>query len=167
MTSQETRAAEVHTGTFVRFHLGYAYLVAKFSPYGPTGGSNFGLAIGGTLTPGLALAGLLDFAGDGSDEGIFVGQYGLALSYYFLPVNVYAGGSVGVATGEYQDLSTNDADEREVETESAFSYTVSLGYEYLFKDSAWGLGPSVRFWQSMFDEGRFSATTVVLSATHH
>lgn len=157
----------MHTGTFVRFHLGYAYMVADFSPYDPTGGSNFGFAIGGTLTRGLALAGLLEFAGDGSEEGIFAGQFALAFSYYFVPVNIYAGVSLGFATGEYQDLSTNDADAREVQTEGAFSYTVSVGYEHLFKDSAWGLGPAVRFWQAGFDEGRFSATCVVLSATHH
>jgi len=167
LTKQETRASKVHTGTFLRFHLGYAYMVADFSPYDPMGGSNFGFSIGGTLTRGLALAGLLDFASGGDEEGIFMGQFGLALNYYFMPVNMYAGLSVGYASGGYDDPSTDVADALEVETDGAFSYTVSVGYEYLFKDSAWGLGPAVRFWQVALDDGRFSATCIVLSATNH
>jgi hypothetical protein len=147
----------VHTGTFLRFHLGYAYMVADYSPYDPMGGSNFGFSIGGTLTRGLALAGLLDFASGGDEEGIFMGQFGLGLSYYFMPVNMYAGLSVGYASGGYDDPSTDVADALEVETDGAFSYTVSVGYEYLFKDSAWGLGPAVRFWQSASTRGASAA----------
>lgn len=163
----KSRAELVHTGTFIRFHVGYASMRADFSPYGRTGGSNFGFAIGGTLTQGLALAGLLDFMGDGSDEGIFVGQFGIALSYYFLPLNLFAGGSIGRASGSYQDLTTDDVDEREVETEFAFAYGLHFGYEYLFENSAWGLGPSLRSWYVDFDGGSFVATGLVLSATHH
>ena len=119
------------------------------------------------MARGIALAGQLDFAGDGSDEGVFVGEYALTISYYLLPLNLYAGLSIGRSSGWYEDLSTNDADQRRVETESAFGYGANLGYEFLFENSAWGLGPSVRIWYSNFDNGSFTSTALVLSATHH
>ena len=84
-----------------------------------------------------------------------------------MPLNLYAGASLGRASGSYEDLSTNDADQRQVETEAAFAYGATVGYEFLFEDSAWGLGPALRLWYSDFDDGSFVASALVLSATNH
>ncbi len=162
-----TRAERVHTGTFVRFHLGYAHFRADFSPYPPTGGASFGLSIGGTLIRGLALKGLMHFIADGDAEGVFMGQWGLGLVYYFLPYNFHVSAMVGSGSGFYDDPEEPDPDRQQVATGNSLALSAIVGYEFLPEQSQWGIGPAFQIWYAHFDEGDYVASALLMTFTNH
>lgn len=111
---------------------------------GPAGDMN--IAIGGIVTPNLALHGTL-FGWSASDpeltvNGINLGEMnadvtagglGGGLTYYFMPVNLYLSGSVGVGSMEL-DVAGPDG-----ETQSGLFMDLTVGKEWWVGDK-WGLG---------------------------
>jgi hypothetical protein len=144
----------------MRLHAGPAWFRAKFSPYPASGGTAFGLMIGGTLVQGLALSGHLHFIGDGSAEDIFMGQFGAGFTYYLLPAEVYASVMIGSGSGSYELLGER------FETANGVTYNAAIGKEWRV-GGAWGLGPGFQFWYSDLPEGSYRAGVFALTATLH
>ncbi len=117
--------------------------------------------MGGTLTPGLAAFGLLHFVRDGSEEDIFMGQLGVGVTYYAVPLNVYASAMVGTNNGWY-----DDANEERVKTGNSVALSTMLGKEWMVSD-AWGVGPALELWYSNLPEGSYIAAALLFSATFH
>jgi len=161
-----TVPADLHTGTFLRFHLAVTRFYAKYSPHPSSSGLMLGVDFGGTLVRGLALHGLLHgFIGDSEGYGHAVGQYGAALTYYFLPQNYYLTMMLGASQGEYN--KDKEDVEQSVITDVAPAYGAIFGIESVKKNSHWAAGPALRLWYSDFHEGAFYAWAVVFAGTYH
>jgi hypothetical protein len=100
----------VHRGLFLRLHfgLGYGSLTGSGSYSGTTtiagSGVSVGVALGGGVAENVALYGTIFVssfgdANSGSNTGTdaSLGGYAVGVVYYFMPINVYTSGAVGVA----------------------------------------------------------------------
>jgi hypothetical protein len=151
------RAGEpkTHDGFFLRLSAGGGMAsteiessVASVSIDGTAGDLN--IAIGGVITPNLALHGTLwgwalsdpdadiTIPGLGSGSGtldgdVSLGAVGAGATYYFMPANLYVSGSVGMGSLQL------DSDQVDGETDSGFVVDLSVGKEWWVGNS-WGLG---------------------------
>jgi hypothetical protein len=136
---------------FLRLSTGAGYAKTSFE-YGTlpeieisgvTGDVN--IAIGGMLTPNLALHGTL-FGWSASDPDLTFGSLsgevqgdvttsavGGGLTYYIMPINIYISGSVGIAVMNVETSLTGG------ETDNGVAVDFTLGKEWWVSDS-WGLG---------------------------
>jgi hypothetical protein len=145
-----------HDGFFLRLSLGGGVANTKIDDAtfkieidGSPGDLN--IAIGGVVTPNLALHGTLmgwsmsdpdvevDITGFGSASGTLDGDvtmtaFGGGVTYYFMPVNVYVTGSVGFGTIEIDPSGGPSG-----ETDSGLVLDLGVGKEW-WVGNAWGLG---------------------------
>ena len=150
------KAAHKHDGFFLRLSSGIGYASTEFEEpgfrlefNGNTGDGD--IAIGGMLTPNLALHGtiLAWFLGDPDAEGFdsggtFSGEVagdvtmtaiGIGVTYYFMPTNLYLSGTLGLGQLDF-DLGGFATD-----TDRGLILEGSLGKEW-WVSSNWGLGVS-------------------------
>ena len=120
-----------------------------FELTGPSGDVN--LAIGAIVSPNLALHGTI-WGWSVSDPDFEWGEVGIAfegtdlslsaigggLTYYFMPVNMYLSGSVGIG------VLTLDGPGGSGETDGGLTFDITLGKEWWVSDR-WGLGVSGGF----------------------
>ncbi|HWE22681.1 MAG TPA: hypothetical protein VG496_01960 [Myxococcales bacterium] len=129
-----------HHGFFLRMDLdaGYHYASAGSTTIdGPGGG--FGISIGGNVADNLALFGTLSGSGNASEDTRATHVlFGVGLTYYLMPANVFLSGAVGF--GGLQ-ITQNRIDH---DTEAGFAARVGIGKEWFVSDS-WGLGIAAYF----------------------
>jgi hypothetical protein len=149
-------AARTHDGLFLRLSGGAGTanssieieaMGAKIELSGSAVDMNF--AIGGMVAPNLAVHGTLwgwsmeepdleiTIPGYGSESGRVSGTammtaIGAGVTYYFMPVNMYASGSVGIGTLEFTE-------DNESKTDSGPALDLTVGKEWWVGNS-WGLG---------------------------
>jgi hypothetical protein len=131
---------------------------------GGVGDANF--AIGGVVAPNLAIHGTfwgwsmsdpdaeLTISGVGTDSGTLNGTVSMSavgggLTYYFMPVNLYLSGSVGIGSLHL------DSDLSEKDTDSGVAVDFTLGKEWWVGNS-WGLGLAGGFSYHSFNDPEIS-----------
>ncbi len=157
-------APRTHDGFFLRLSggPGYAspsldYLDSNLKLSGSSGDLN--LAVGGMVSPNLALHGTLlswvvsnpdvSWGGPGSvrfDGDLSMAAIGAGLTYYFMPANIYASGSVG-----FGSLTLDAAEGLDGETKDGPVVDLTLGKEWWVGNS-WGLGAALAFGYHSFPE---------------
>jgi hypothetical protein len=174
-----------HTGFFSHIDIGLGWTMAK-ADYGSSEVENRGLgsawhvAIGGSVMPRLAVHfsafGFDTFGGDllldgeeqkGVDGGISSTSLGAGLTYY-LPMNLYVSGAVGVAFSAVVDPIREGKS-----LEPGLAARAAIGYEW-WVGAYWGLGIAGQFqylrakdddfqdepvWQSLVFGPAFTATS--------
>jgi hypothetical protein len=147
-----------HTGFFLRFVLGVGGVSTSeddgISDLVRGGGAGFfDIGIGGAITENLILhADILlgsipnpSLSVDGVDVGdldapIGFSSLGAALTYYFMPINIYVTGALGVGQVRLDDgTPVSDPDT----TDAGFAANVGAGKEW-WVGSEWGLGVALR-----------------------
>ncbi|MEJ2722253.1 MAG: hypothetical protein P8181_14125 [bacterium] len=149
-------------GFFLRLALGAGPARSKISS-GPQfvkfsgGGADMEIAIGGIVTPNLALHGTLfgwaindpngeTHLGSGDVNGdLTMSALGIGLTYFFMPVNLYLSGSVGVG-------SLSGGGNIDGESDTGLALEAVAGKEW-FVSKRWGLGVSVGFTYHSFPDG--------------
>lgn len=147
--------ARTHDGFFLRFAPGFGSASAKIEDSGNSlefsgSGSEGDLAIGGRIGNNLLLHGTLwgwymdgpkgELKGGGlSTSGdvngkLMMSAYGVGLTYYMMPTNLYFTGSIGLSS-----LSSDLEDPFKGDSDSGYALTLGLGKEWWVGD-AWGLG---------------------------
>jgi hypothetical protein len=137
-------------GFFLRLSTGIGYAQSEFGDpasiklYGASGDAN--IAVGMVVLPNLALHATLfgwalseptveiggssgDFPGDAT-----VGSFGIGLTYYLMPVNIYLSGSAGISKLQVEVLGAITG-----ETDDGPAFDVTLGKEWWIGGN-WGLG---------------------------
>jgi hypothetical protein len=150
-TRASAGSARTHDGFFLRLSAGGGAAKTeldvpgeKTEVSGESGDVN--IAIGGVVTPNLALHGTLfgwlvsdpdvEIEGLGSGEirntDMDLSAYGVGLTYYFVPVNIYLSGSAGAGKISLDGPVDSESD-------TGFVGEVSLGKEW-WVGANWGLG---------------------------
>lgn len=125
---------------------------------GSTGDIN--LAIGGVITPNLAIHGTLfgwlvsdpkaEFPGTGSgtleNVDLSLSAIGAGITYYLMPANIYFSGSIGA--GEL----TIDVKGLSISTDTGLAADLTIGKEWWVGDN-WGLGVAGGFGFHMISDG--------------
>jgi hypothetical protein len=145
-----------HHGLFLRPDLGVGYLTASASD--PTAAvtlsgaaGSFGFSLGGTIAEGLILAGhVWDWnavnpsvtvngqSGSSSNTSLTLIAIGPELDYYFMPSNIFIGGTLALSRGS---LGVNG---NSYNTEVGFAAQFAVGKEWWVSDK-WGLGLKGQF----------------------
>jgi len=145
-----------HDGFFLRLSAGGGYGQTKVTVFdedlklsGAAGDIN--LAIGGAVTPNLAVHGTLwgwavsspdvelgSASGTASDATLNMSSYGAGITYYFVPANVYISPSLGLSI-----LSIEEGGES-ARTDTGFGFDATIGKEWWVSDG-WGLGVAGAF----------------------
>lgn len=158
---EHTPGVETHDGFMLRLTLGLGYGVVTESA-GPAGtfkltgaSGSFSIDVGGAVTENAVIhARIADFfefsphvTANGRDQGdaqnvsvggVFVGP---AFTYYFMPVNLYLTGAVGMSW-----IRAANADENTSYTSDiGLGLNADVGKEWWVSDN-WGLGVAGRFW---------------------
>ena len=182
-------APHTHDGFFLNLALGFGYQSFEYSgntAYVPDleakgVASEFDIKLGGRIAPNTLLHATLAGVSNGEDLEVSskYGSYstseksesmsflGIGLTYY-LPINVFFSGSIGLASFNLQD-NGNDGD-IEGSTEEGLGFQVAVGKEWWVSDN-WGLGVSAAFTygsaEDKHDAGDASAygINVMFSAT--
>jgi hypothetical protein len=136
-----------HEGFFMRLNLGVGYAGVSRPDYKWSGvGLGMGLSIGGSLVKNLALH--ADFRstllprptqrtlGHNSDfdADIVFESMGVGLTYYFMPMNIYVSGSVGIGLMVFEDDGGQSKD-----TDAGLALSGQVGKEWWIS-SDWGVG---------------------------
>jgi hypothetical protein len=74
--------------------------------------------------------------------------FGPAVTYYFMPANVYVTGAVGLSA---LTLRTSDADDDGESTDVGLGVNLDAGKEF-WVGPDWGLGVAARVWWSMIKD---------------
>ncbi len=184
--------AQRHDGFMLRLTLGFGgdHLTGKtdgaaFELYGSTGHSleissgagHFSLDIGASPIDNLVIharlaanaTGEINPSLDGrnigkrKDSSVALTLFGPALTYYFMPVDLYLTAAIGLSSISFTD-GKNARD-----THSGLGLNFDLGKEFWVGDD-WGLGPAVRFWYThVSDSGvRYNSFdwAILFSATY-
>jgi hypothetical protein len=136
-----------HLGFFLRLTAGGTYASSGDDGLDVSGfGGDFTFALGGCISENVALHGTLfswalsdpDVEIDGIGEGELDGSYSMSaygggITYYFMPVNMYLSGNVGLG---FLSIDTDFGDET---SDPGVALDVSLGKEWWVGNS-WGLG---------------------------
>lgn len=182
-------APHTHDGFFLNLALGFGYQSFEYS--GNTAyipdleakgvASEFDIKLGGRIAPNTLLHATLAGVSNGEDLEVSStrGSYstseksesmsflGIGLTYY-LPINVFLSGSIGLASFNLQD--NGDDGNIEGSTEEGLGFQVAVGKEWWVSDN-WGLGVSAAFTygsaEDKHDAGDASAygINVMFSAT--
>ena len=182
-------APHTHDGFFLNLALGFGYQSFEYS--GNTAyipdleakgvASEFDIKLGGRIAPNTLLHATLAGVSNGEDLEVSStrGSYstseksesmsflGIGLTYY-LPINVFLSGSIGLASFNLQD--NGDDGNIEGSTEEGLGFQVAVGKEWWVSDN-WGLGVSAAFTygsaEDKHDAGDASAygTNIMFSAT--
>jgi hypothetical protein len=121
---------------------------------------SFGIDIGGALTENLVLHGRLSSftlfdpkvelggqdLGRAEDASVTANLFAAGLTYYFMPVNIYLTGAVGVS---WLSASYRGDDGRS--TDAGLGVNLDVGKEFWVGDN-WGLGIAGQFWWSTLTE---------------
>jgi hypothetical protein len=67
-----------------------------------------------------------------------MGMLGIGASYYFMPLNIYVGGTLGIGAASFTDSSNHSASSR-----AGFAIELDCGKEWWVSDN-WGLGVALR-----------------------
>jgi hypothetical protein len=181
--SAHAGAAKTHDGFFLRLSAGAGSAGSKIDDSlnkidlsGTCGDVN--IAIGGMVKPNLAIHGTIfgwsvsdpdadvTLSGLGSGSGTIKGTttmsaYGAGVTYYFMPINIYASGSAGIGSLNL-DGDVNGS------SKSGFAMDLTLGKEWWVADS-WGLGAAGGFtYHSLPDESssqNWTGTSIALRFT--
>jgi hypothetical protein len=124
-----------HHGFFLRMDLDAGYHNASGASTTVDGpGAGFGISIGGNVADNLALFGTIAGSGSGGDNTRAAhGIFGLGLTYYLMPANVFLSGAVGFAG---MRITLNNVD---YDSDAGFGGRFGVGKEWFVSDS-WGLG---------------------------
>jgi hypothetical protein len=153
--------AEAHDGFMLRLTLGFGGGAARYD-VGDTevmldgAALSFSLDIGGSPVENLVIHGRLselaiadptltiggDELGTIEDETFGFALLGPAVTYYFMPLNLYVTAAVGVSVGGGDDGERDDDT-----TEAGWALNLDVGKEWWAGDQ-WGLGVAGRFWYS-------------------
>jgi hypothetical protein len=180
--------AERHDGFMLRFTLGFGAGISTIDPEASdtlklTGASGtFGVDIGGALDENLVLHGRLasfqivdpnlsvngDDVGGTNDLTATAYLIGPAISYYFMPANVYITAAVGLSwlTLEYMGDQSDP-------TDVGIGLNFDVGKEWWVSYN-WGLGIAARFWWSHMKDSSsgidsnvtFTGVALLFSATY-
>ncbi len=175
--------AERHDGFMLRLALGFGGASLKEKVSGSTLGisneqfsglsGSFSLDVGGALSDEIVLHGRLsDFVmvdpnvkvdgvstGTATDSSLAALLLAPAVSYYFMPVNVYLTGAVGLSWLSIKDPSGDSAS-----TSAGFGLNFDVGKEWWVSDD-WGLGVAGRFWFSHVATKNNSSPTATVKYT--
>jgi hypothetical protein len=163
------RSVEAHDGFMLRLTLGFGFAGAArdvrhdvFSTLGGDGetkfsgfGDTFSLDIGASPVDNLVIHGRLasynmpspkikrrgNELGDNSENAVDAVLLGPAVTYYFMPVNLYLTGAIGI--GAVGVRISQEDDNSHFGT--GFSLNFDVGKEWWVGDQ-WGLGVAGRFW---------------------
>ncbi|MES1206611.1 MAG: hypothetical protein ABUS79_11810, partial [Pseudomonadota bacterium] len=138
----------IHDGFFLRLHLGGGFTDVKGNGLEISGGSvSLGGALGGAIAENLILFGNLFLSvadtpnvKEGgvtltSSGSATLGGFGLGLTYYFMPVNIYVSGAVAAMVFEM-----DDADGKKLyASNSGLGFQGMVGKEW-WVSPEWGLG---------------------------
>ncbi|MFL5307720.1 MAG: hypothetical protein ACJ8F1_21050 [Polyangia bacterium] len=158
----------IHDGFFLRLHLGGGFTDIKGNGLEISGGSvSLGVALGGALAENLILFGNFflsvadtpDVKGSGptftSSGSATLGGFGVGLTYYFMPVNVYLSGALA---GMIFEMDNSDGSK-------LYSSNFGLGFQGMvgkewWVSPEWGLGVAAELTvASMKDENDSSNIT--------
>jgi hypothetical protein len=162
---------ERHDGLMLRFTLGLGWSSAKamsdslsgditFSGF--SGGFSFDL--GGTLTENLVLHVRFsdmpmvnpdvylngERAGEVQNASLTAVMFGPALTYYFMPANIYLTLALGLS---WLTADTDQSDARS--SDIGFGSNFDVGKEWWVSDN-WGLGLAARFWYTHVNDSESS-----------
>ncbi len=170
-----------HLGFFLRLTAGgtYASSSVPLNIPGSTGGDSdlsgfggdFGFSLGGCVSENLALHGtLFSWAlsdpdaevpglGEGELEGDYsMNAYGGGMTYYFMPVNMYLSGNIGLG---FLSIDTSAGDDT---SDPGIAMDLSVGKEWWVGNS-WGLGLAGAFGFHSIDSASGYNVSVRFSAT--
>jgi hypothetical protein len=137
----------------------YLDLLSADTTFSGAGGS-FALDLGASVVDGLVLHGRLADVGivnpnvtvDGEDLGSLdkrgVGALLLApaVTYYFMPINLYLTGAAGLSWVELT-RENSDGKTESYASDAGFGLNVDVGKEWWVSDN-WGIGAAARLWLS-------------------
>jgi hypothetical protein len=136
-----------HRGLMLRVTTGYGFGTLSASGAGVREGSlvvGLGVDVGGTVAENLIVRGRLrgavsyyrdnDF---GSDVLFSFGTLGLGVDYYFMPINIYVGGTVSLAG------ITRADDDRVNRSKAGMGLDLDVGKEWWIS-RRWGIGIALR-----------------------
>lgn len=143
-------------------------------------GASLGIALGGFVTPGLAInadlygstilnpsAEVDGFGETGDvDATITFAALGLGVTYYVMPLNLYIAGSLGI--GQLQLEQNGET----AETDFGFTFHATLGKEW-FVSQNWGVGVALDFnWADVPTDGdgdsaSYTTIAIAFSATYN
>jgi hypothetical protein len=146
-----------HQGFFLRLHLGGGS--SSYTGSGPAGSTyiaggnlSFGIALGGTVAPNLALFGnyFVSVAGSASASGTDtrfattgdagIDGFGAGAVYYFEPINLYLSAAVAAAFLVIDDKQQKMIDE----TDTGIGFEAMVGKEWWISQH-WGVGGAAEF----------------------
>jgi hypothetical protein len=161
-----------HLGFFLRMTAGGLYASSGDDDLNLSGfGGDFTFALGGCISENVALHGTLfswslsdpDAEFNGVDIGELDGSYGMSaygggITYFFMPINMYVSGNIGLGFLSIDSGSFDDT------SDPGFAMDLSAGKEWWVGNS-WGLGLAGAFGFHTIDGAsgynvgvRFSAT---------
>jgi hypothetical protein len=105
-----------------------------------------------------------DELGELSGLSLSANLFGVGVSYYFMPINVYVTGVVGPS---WLSLSPDDGDEDEgISTDVGVGFNLDVGKEWWVSDN-WGLGVAGRFWLTTLEHDSDLVAGVGVSAVDY
>lgn len=159
LASSATAAPRTHDGFYLRLAIGAGYESLNID--GGSSGSELGLggfgggtsiALGGMVTENLAInadifAGVVvnpsvtqngEDIGDTNDTSVSLAAFGVGATYYFMPINLYVAGSIGVGT------ATITVEGLSFESDPGLAANIMVGKEF-WVGREWGIGIAGQF----------------------
>jgi hypothetical protein len=154
--AQEGEVENRHDGFYLRLTGGFGGVYTKTSVGADDdsisgGGADFSLGLGGAVRENLILLGELSGTSgvnptetvNGQDANLngltlFATFVGAGINYYFMPLDLYVGGSLGAAQLSLKDDSGNSQS-----TKFGFGLTATVGKEW-WVSTNWGIGLAAR-----------------------
>jgi len=151
---------EEHDGFFLRLALGFgggSWTEDTEPELGFSGvGAGLDIAVGGIVTTNLALHGTIFGTGLADPEVTAGGEtlgtaegasltgtaFGLGVTYYVMPANLYLSGSIGAAVATAR-VENRDGPDTEVETDTGYAIDLVVGKEW-WVSSQWGIGVALQ-----------------------
>ncbi len=162
LDSEGEEGAFTHEGFFLRLALGvgYASSTLKFDGFNASlkgAGVASGLSIGYCVIENLALS--VDFYGVtvvnpvyrvqsqelkiNNDSYVNWSGFGVGAHYYFMPINLFVGMSLGASVMR-QKIWVNDEPAEEIKTDAGFMMQLLVGKEWWVSEN-WGIGVTGQF----------------------
>jgi hypothetical protein len=150
------RGFQEHDGFYLRLDAGGGYMGSSASSGGTSmklsgAAGEFSVAAGGAVTDNFIIAGQLwsvavssptvtinGMSGSTSDSSLGLTGFGVDLTYYFMPTNIYVSATPSIAT-----LSVSQGG-ASASTKSGFAFRLAVGKEWWVSDN-WGLGLNAQY----------------------